>query len=889
MANQSPSWRSTLALNFWAWNLRSRLSLLAWLAPVYIVRKVESFILYSHPGAAQAALEALLNHPSQRLRDEIAAVFRRPLPIAASNLLWEFWYYTRSPILEEVALSASRAATRPAEIRLASLLKLDKTDSLKNATRADMPHLISFLDDHDPALKENAHRVLQQLQRQESIDALVYTWAEYHSVTLMQIIKDKGYLALSPPREKVLSALLNNRAGLLLQGEPDLIPPLVNLLSDPDEHFSRQAGYVLRNLSKTEMIDEFCRLEQSLRQPALRVILLECGYIASAPLPVKLYCLLVHQNPHLCQSISSDAVSLLLDYCDDEDEQVADYALQVALHLENMEPREEVCRLFLHADRQRAGRIALQANYRPSQSDQRAAFLLLAEQWDEYDRFDSDQRLMQAFYSNANAQTRQRIAGLIQKAGRADLIHIMTSARIPSRTPSLTMDEIPAVASLLIGQKDWLRLWTMLEQFPVTWVSKFMLVFQEAQWRPSSDADCILFDQMAHLQPAPLPDSPELSFLLQPPAILKIEARVHGRVNDIAFSPSKPWLALAGGNRCTALWDYSKAAMVQRLREFDHAIGCVEFTPSGQLLCAEKSLKRVPCALKLWSEDGLQTLGHHGAAISGVSVSSENRVVSIGRDGYALFWNAASHSQEGSLALPFQPRALSLVNGKIGLLARDIHLLDPLTRTLDGRLPVSIRHLPNSPSGVPVRAAYLPAAHKLLVGFSNGEIAAYDPAHPKRRQRPSPIVRFTNAVRDIQAVPNRSLAVAASSASEIVLIDESSLTVVHRLPWEGKKITSLQVSPRGDFFACGTDDARLHFWDLRANDLPGLLPLPIASMTLQHLSLIESFAGEPALPQPVRNALQILRLLLQRRFQYDILISEPGSIRAGEYDIYLDE
>ncbi len=204
------------------------------------------------------------------------------------------------------------------------------------------------------------HRVLQQLQRQGSIDALVYTWAENHSVTLMQIIKDKGYLALSPPREKVLSALLNNRAGLLLQGEPDLIPPLVNLLSDPDGHFSRQAGYVLRNLSKTEMIDEFCRLEHSLRQPALRVILLECGYIASAPLPVKLYCLLVHQNPHLCKSISSDAVSLLLDYCDEEDEQVADYALHVALHLKNYGAREEVCRLFLHADRQRAGRIALQ-------------------------------------------------------------------------------------------------------------------------------------------------------------------------------------------------------------------------------------------------------------------------------------------------------------------------------------------------------------------------------------------------------------------------------------------------------------------------------------------------------------------------------------------------
>ncbi len=104
----------------------------------------------------------------------------------------------------------------------------------------------------------------------------------------------------------------------------------------------------------------------------------------------------------------------------------------------------------------------------------------------------------------------------------------------------------------------------------------------------------------------------------------------------------------------------------------------------------------------------------HGAAISGVSVSSEKSSCSIGRDGYALFWNAASRSQEGSPGAPLPAACAFLVNGKLGLLARDIHLLDPLTRTLDGRLPVSIRHLPNSPSGgrsgqliCPLRISYL--------------------------------------------------------------------------------------------------------------------------------------------------------------------------------------
>ncbi len=129
------------------------------------------------------------------------------------------------------------------------------------------------------------------------------------------------------------------------------------------------------------------------------------------------------------------------------------------------------------------------------------------------------------------------------------------------------MDEYPGCCQPADWSKDWLRLWTMLEQFPVTWVPNSCFFFKRLSGAPHRMQTAFsLIKWLTFSQPRCRIH--RAFFLLQPPASLKNRGSRAWPHQRYSFSPSKPLLALAGGNRCTALWDYSKAAMEQRIREF---------------------------------------------------------------------------------------------------------------------------------------------------------------------------------------------------------------------------------------------------------------------------------------------------------------------------------
>ncbi|RPJ46285.1 MAG: hypothetical protein EHM21_08790 [Chloroflexi bacterium] len=102
-------------------------------------------------------------------------------------------------------------------------------------------------------------------------------------------------------------------------------------------------------------------------------------------------------------------------------------------------------------------------------------------------------------------------------------------------------------------------------------------------------------------------------------------------------------------------------------------------------------------------------------------------------------------------------------------------------------------------------------------------------------------------------------------------------------------LTSLRVSQNGAFMATGSNEASLMLWDLRVLDIPDLFAQPLATATHEQISTVLALGEYNSLPDPVRNGLKFLRLLLQYRFRYDIQIDEAPRIQYGEFDIILDE
>ena len=89
--------------------------------------------------------------------------------------------------------------------------------------------------------------------------------------------------------------------------------------------------------------------------------------------------------------------------------------------------------------------------------------------------------------------------------------------------------------------------------------------------------------------------------------------------------------------------------------------------------------------------------------------------------------------------------------------------------------------------------------------------------------------------------------------------------------------------------ATGTNEASLVLWDLRTLDIPDLFSLPLVKASHDQISNVLGLSEYHSLPEPVRNGLKFLRLLLQYRFRYDIHVEEAPIIRYGEFDIILDE
>ena len=101
-------------------------------------------------------------------------------------------------------------------------------------------------------------------------------------------------------------------------------------------------------------------------------------------------------------------------------------------------------------------------------------------------------------------------------------------------------------------------------------------------------------------------------------------------------------------------------------------------------------------------------------------------------------------------------------------------------------------------------------------------------------------------------------------------------------------MTSLSVSPNGDFLAIGHPDDTATLWDLRVSEVPALFSQPLSAARPSSLALLGALSTAK-LPKDARRLLDALIAMLRYRFRHDIEIDGLVQIRQGRHDILIDQ
>lgn len=843
--------------------------------------------------AAQTLAVIYVFHDEADVRRMAGQTLRRINYATGIDAVWGVWAETRHKGLEEIAVQYNRIANQPASVRLLSALRMNSLAAVTHGGPELVPPLIRAWEDPDPQIASRAREALLNLHTQDSIDAVCSAWLDSRYAFLDEIIQIAGYVAQKPPAVRVLSALKVNRLEIVTNGTSDMVAPLIAASQYNDPVIAGRAQVCLDRLQNQAEIDELCKLWSASRDPALEKILLQAGYKARSPSQVRILVALKTGQLAIAEKISPPGLPFLLDATRDADETIRRNARLALGRLRDEDTREALCLRVIEADDPLARAIALEHGYTPRTPELRALFLFLTEQWQAYDELDFDQRMLQTIYESSPNELRRRIAAQVQTAGRTEYLTILAGVDLRVRATRVNPDEAGLMIRILSQNREFERLWSLAPELALPFGLEIIRTLVRNNWQPEKEVDRALFSELAHLANQPiLLNGEELERSL-PLAIPQANLKVKGRVNEAAFSPHRPVLAIATSQRKVVLWNFQTASVERIIEGFDHSVGKVSYTPKGMLIAAERTNAQALCTIYIWNEQEKSPyrLCTHQGTITSIEPVGGDQLFTTSRDNLAVLWDLAERRVITNKEFPFWARAAAVSSDR--QYAALLHDRLSLVRLPDLSIVPGYAFLPpraaGFKTGVAQNAAFSPDGRYLLTGQYNGQVGLY--FHTSLTQRPKKVLvtQHSQPVRGIHFLPGHPLVITAGAEGQIRFIRWPEMTVKGMVYSPEGQLTSLRISHQGAFMATGTNEASLMLWDLRVQDIPELFSQPLATATHDQVSNLLALSEYHSLPEPVRNGLKFLRLLLQYRFRYDIQVEEAPIIQYGEFDILLDE
>lgn len=680
-------------------------------------------------------------------------------------------------------------------------------------------------------------------------------------------------------RIPLIGGWLRRRAAqeLARNGTPGAVQVLAEALIRSDDKQVRDLALErLRCLTAPPQVDALCAVWAKTRHPTLEKIVVEGGLAASKPADLKVLVALKAGRIEPLTDGGGEVVEPLAQALEDADRDIAGGAKLALERLKKTEAKEALCRLLIEREHPTARDIALTAGYVPRDEHRRALFFFLTEQWERYETLDFDRRLLRTAYDAADAALRQRLTEKLRKAGRTDFLTVLVGGDYRSRAAEMTPREADLLLQVMEASDEWAKLWPLAFELPFHWSQQIVKAISGKGWRPEPEDEQALFRELEALALAGMvEDEKEM-----PPALLRARARVPGRINDVAFSPTGPIIAIGTGRQRVGLWDFQRGEMQRILNRFARSVGQVVFTHNGTLVCAERTNSDSPCAVYAWRDgqsDGVY-LGQHDASVTAVEPLDDSQVLTAGRDHMVTVWDITGRGKVREKKVEDWARAARISpNGQqAALLHRGVTLMDLSQMKVLAQMP---------DSGVSRCVDFAPDGDKLILGKFNGEVVLCERKGQRLRKANAIFARHEGQVQGVEMLPDRPVVVTAGSEGLVRFTSWEDGTLLDSIQVPGKRLTSLKVSPDGAFMAVGDSDASTSLWDLRAT---GIFSRPLARSSPADLSIARTLSADGSQPPKIQRSLRFIEKVLHHRFQYEIEIGEAPTIKVGEFDIEIE-
>ncbi|MBN2005065.1 MAG: hypothetical protein JXA21_17025 [Anaerolineae bacterium] len=677
-------------------------------------------------------------------------------------------------------------------------------------------------------------------------------------------------------RRQAVTALMEN-------GSPEAVAVLARAsVESADTTVRERARAFVSQLGDHRSVNVVCQVWYELRHPALDALLVQNNWVASHPVEVRVFSALKVGALGILQSAGPEVIGPLLMACDDFDPDIKVRFQEVVRNLQKPETRDALCAALIERDFPLARAIAVEMGIAPENLATRALFFFLTGQWDRYDALDFDQRMLRAAYEGANATVRQRIREQLRLTGRAEFLTVVIGQDFASRVAGMTPEEFEFVVGMLRAQQNWPRLWGMVFEAPLLWSARILEMLTSVGWQPAEE-ERELFARLWSLRAAGLLLDPDALIRGFPRAVLQAHLRAPGHINDVAFAPKRPLLAVGTGVRKVVLWNYQTARPESVLGGFEHSIGQVTFTKDGKLVCAERS-NQTAALTGIYGWDGreLRKLGLHQGPVTALEALSGSTALSAGRDHDIALWDIASGQMLARHTLPDWPRVARPVphaRTALVLMQRQAYWLnlDDMTVIVRGRFN-------SSPSCV----AFV-SKDEAIIGRHNGWVSFFYRHNPHWLREGKQLSVHAACVQGIEVLPKSGYILTAGREGEVRFFDLVERVQVDRVLLQGVSLTTLHISPDESFMALGHTGATFSLWDLRGSSVVALLRAPLASASPVSLGLLDAFANNPKLEESARRTAAYAATIVRHRSRFDIeLVVEAPSILAGEFDIEIE-
>jgi HEAT repeat protein len=736
----------------------------------------------------------------------------------------------------------------------------------------------------DGQVQSIARQALENLRDAAEIDAVCRVWADTRQAALAEIIAARQWLPSAPLDLHVLTALAMSRRAVLTGRGPEVVAPLIAAMRDPQEAIRREAAFALTELTdpeaRLELADRLCAAWAESRSTALESIMVRGRHVASQPLPVRVLSALKTDRANLLTKLGAEVVEPLLAAHGDHDPQIAERAAKALRSLQGRAAQSAVCRLVIERDDSLARTIAAEADYAPEDERERAVYYFLTRQWQRYDDLDFERRLLSAVYAAADADLKRRIVETVRHSGRTDYLIVISGGDRRSRIEVMTPAESEFIIQMLAGNQEFARLWSLAMELPFLAGVQVVRILAAASWQPERPDERAALQELSALVAGELPLS--ISEITQhvPPALMRATARVSGRVSDVAFAPSRPWLAI-GGKQQLVVWDFQSGQPHQVYRGFARSVGPVAFIDDG-VVCAEGLQSGRESVLHAW-RNGDRVKVVQPDMVTSLSAAGGMRVLVTRRDEQALLWDAATQTTIAAQSLGFWPRGARVSSD--GSQALLVHQGVALVTLPD--LAVAAETSARI-GGVSKCAAFAPDGKSHIIGNFRGDAHVTTCQGDRLAVRRRKLAQCSGEVQGIEVLERERVIILAGSQGRVDFLSWDNESLVGSIHTTGQRLTSLHVSPGGDFMALGDSDSTMSFWDLRVLQIPVLFSLPLIKARPAHLAAVGAWAAGGQLPAPVQRAVAFTERVLRHRFRYDIEIDEIQTIRAGEFDIAID-